>query len=293
MNSGTTANPCICCQSRIPVKLSCRQRGGTASLIGCAEFTSPSSPPKRYRRVEDSGSADGAQWTNSLCNGSPAGTDHCDYSGWRELAADGTLTFGGCTDCGAGCTPADIGCPTGFSDSCLVTWTISTTTAARITTTNCCVAGTQYRKDVADSLVVSISIEDTEANAITRLMAGAGATWTSWTPTGNGTLGTCLPQDCCKAQWQSRTTGFDLAYEEAQYRVVNYPLSLAGLTNYEIKVEIYRRMQGTSAIFTLYQTLSFPETTDIDGNFPSFDGDVPNDEGFETYSGAAYAILTP
>jgi len=137
---------------------------------------------------------------------------------------------------------------------------------------------------------IDLEDEDTDADAIARLLAGAGGIWSAWTPVGDGSGGTCLPFDCCDAQWQQRTTGFTLSYFESQFRCVNTPGTLEPLTNYTIKVQLSRRVQGSSAPFTLYTTLEFPITTDASGDFPSFDGDVTNDVGFDTYVSDSFAV---
>lgn len=128
----------------------------------------------------------------------------------------------------------------------------------------------------------TLSNEDTEANAIARLMAGAAGTWTSWTPTGDGTGGTCLPGTCCLARWEERETGFDFAYQDAEWRVQRTGLTPS--TTYTLKVELWRRPFGTGS-FALYGVQYFTAMTDGAGDLDA-DGPVDNEMGFETYAGA-------
>lgn len=297
MSSGQTENPCICCQQHLVVQMNCRQRGGAASLIGCSEITSPSTPPRKFRRGDAAGTTVTDSWNSPGCSGPPDGTVTCVNDGRfiQYDAATGVPTEGGWQVCngvnnffGLTCVSP---CPT---NDCLATWGCTPTTAARSTTGACCpIGGGVFDKGRSDSLTYTFSDEDLETDAIARLLAGAGGTWGAWIETGNGAGGTCLPQSCCLAQWGTRTTGFSFAYNEDQFQIVSIPGSLAPLTNYIIKVQIFRRVASSPAPFDLFETLEFPITTDGAGNFATFEGDVPNDEGFQTYSGAAFAVVAP
>jgi len=294
--SGTTDNPCVCCAGLIPISMLCRQRGGTASLVGCSAYTSPSSPPKKYRRAQLSGSSTSDEWTNQFCSGPfDAGTVTCVYTGFIQYdAGTGLPTTGGSTVCNG--VPIGTGAACGtFAEQCNVTYTYTPTTATRVDTANCCIQPNgNYLKSraSAESFVATLSDEDTNDDAIARLLAGAGGTWGGWSATANDGSA-CAPSVCCLAQWSIRTTGFDIAYNEAQFRVDGTSAGLTPLTNYTIKVDIYRRVSGSLGAYTLFETQDFPITTDADGNFAFFDGDVPNDEGFQTFSSRAYAVLAP
>lgn len=56
MPSITTPDPCACCNAAGTAKLECRNKGGVATIQGYTEFTSPSTPPKKYRKKTLSGS---------------------------------------------------------------------------------------------------------------------------------------------------------------------------------------------------------------------------------------------
>lgn len=324
MSSGTTELPCICCAERINIKRSCRNRGGTASLCGTPEWTSPSTPPKKYLTRSVVGDVCVLGWSAppDVCSGNCGNVSRRTWSGECETdptnctetnsfeLLQGVQVVPTC-DCSAvvqtvAPQPAcDLVPPGGVIFTTAAGGTGNYTDIAnqinwtRTYAGNCegplgvCPGINCSMRQTIGSMTLALADEDTDENAIARLLAGDGGIWSDWTLVGDGTGDTCLPWVCCLADWQSRTTGFDIDYHEAQVRLVNYPLSLEGLTAYEIKVDIYRRVQGSSGTFLLYQTLTYPETTDIDGDFPAFDIDVPNDEGFETYAGAAYAILSP
>lgn len=291
MSSGTTENACACCATRIPVKMLCRQRGGGASIIGCPEFVSPSMPPKAYRRSQLSGSRQSTSYTDVDCSiRSDFPVVTCTYAGWGQYdAATGLFSFGGDNECNGSVTSTGAGC-TPFASACLDSASTTQTTNTTTSTGACCLAAGLHLKSTGGSLVNTLSEEDTEADAIARLLAGAGGAWGAWNETGDGSHGTCLPQDCCKAQWQVRTTStFTFAYNEDQFRCVDYPGTLLPSTNYTVKVEIWRRPGGVGP-FVLYQTLEFSISTDGSGDFAQFDGDVPNARGFESAALTAYAM---
>lgn len=292
--SSTTPTTCLCCGTAEAATLKCRYRGGTGTLIGCSEFTSPSSPPKKYRRITNSGSATSKYWSNSSCSGAEIGGDTvtCNYSGWGQYdKTTGTLTQGGSTVCNGGTMSTGQTCTGTHADACDSYWLNTPTVLSRLSTGACCNAGGGlYGKETADTLQQTLSDEDLESDAIARLLAGGGGTWSSWTTVGDGTGGTCVATTCCRAQYEQRTTLFTFAYNEAQFRV-----ELGGLTPstlYYTHVEIYRRVQGSGGSFTHYSTIILSATTDGSGNF-SVDGDVPNDEGYESYAASATVIIPP
>jgi hypothetical protein len=82
------------------------------------------------------------------------------------------------------------------------------------------------------------------------------------------------------ARWQNRTSGFNLVYQEAQWRLVF--TGLAASTAYAVQVKMYRRTYGTGG-YTLYQTQTAQGTSDGSGNL-TLSGDVPNAYGYETYA---------
>ena len=127
--------------------------------------------------------------------------------------------------------------------------------------------------DAQGATIEQLTNEDTESDAITRLLAGSS--WSAWA--GGIQL----------AQYEQRTSGFSFAYQDAEYRA-----RLAGLTpltTYNADIQIYRRVYGTGA-YVLYQVITISGTTDGGGNFSEI-GSVPNDPGYQTY--AYSAIIYP
>lgn len=290
--SVTTTKPCKCCSTGIPAKMECRQRGGTASLVGCPEIVNTSTPPRSYRHGTINGSTESRNYGLNPCF-STYGTSICNYSGTTQYdKATGVVTYGGVNECdgvtfGVG-VPCYAGCPSSCTEVFSCTQTGWTTAPSGV----CCYNGANYILTVNAARTAVFDDEDLESDAVARLLAGAGGTWGSWNLTGDGVSG-CLPQICCLAQWQTRTTGFSFAYNEGQFRISNSSGSLAPSSNYNCKVKIYRRVSGVVGPFFLYQTLVFPVTTDGSGDIAPFAGDVPNDQGFETYSGSAGFFLAP
>lgn len=124
----------------------------------------------------------------------------------------------------------------------------------------------------------TLSDMDTEADAAARLLNGIPpfqppAVWSDW-----GT-------SACVAQWQERTafTGPNFQYTQAEWRVVR--TGLTPVHSYRVDVPIYRRAYGTGD-YVLYQTVSTVVVTNGSGAF-TVSAYVPNDEGYQSYAGAA------
>lgn len=319
MSSGTTTNPCKCCSHRVPVKLSCRTRAGTGTLCGFSEYyhpitllPAPSVPPRKYR-------------TQTLGQVAPGGYARCNYlvvgctgtapvQQWDSLS--GTYKYSA-TDCSETNTQFDtvksynsapavcsergavnpilsrsldhtVGVPPDFG---LVEINIPHATSF-VTQTSYLFDGNGFcnaNQGESGNVILLLSDEDTEATAAAR----SSATWSGWTVTGDGTGGTCLAPTCCLAFIDLRTSGFTFTFQSAQFRVVDFPGTLLPGANYDIHVEIYRRVRGSGLPFVLYETLVFPVTTDGSGDFAQFDGDVPNDPAFDSYSSSAFAVPSP
>lgn len=65
--TATTSTPCPCCNCK-STPLLCRTKGGVAEMCGEAEFTTPSSPPKKFRRKETSGTMNLGEFSTADCN---------------------------------------------------------------------------------------------------------------------------------------------------------------------------------------------------------------------------------
>jgi hypothetical protein len=110
-----------------------------------------------------------------------------------------------------------------------------------------------WRKLTASSITDTLSVEDTDADAVTRLLA-TSPSWTSWSAAAS------LP--AAAADYDARTTGFTFDYEQTQLRA-NYTGMPAGWP-FKVKVRIAKVDQTTSAVSTV-QTLNFNPTADGSG----------------------------
>lgn len=317
--ASTTTLPCKCCDLEIPVKMSCRTRSGTQTLCGFSEYHHPvtflpaaSVPPKKYRTQTLGQVAAGGygkcNYPTPVCSGITDGNQD-----WRTIS--GTYKYSQTTCAETNTQEMTVLQYHGVPAVCLPQGSPTTTplnhqvgvlpsfgvvemdvphAANFVTRTTFLWDGDGYcfgQQGESGNLIILLSDEDTETDAIARAIDA----WTGWTVTGDGSgvPATCFPWVCCLATTELRVSGFSFLYQSAQYRIVNYPSTLLPSTNYTISVLIYRKIRGSADPFVLYQTLTFPVTTDALGDFPSFDGNVPNDPGFDTYSGSAFARHSP
>lgn len=297
--SATTATACQCCGT--PGTLECRTRGGTATLVGHDEFTSPSTPPKKYRDMSVSGYWATCDYSGFGCTGHVdanrmeyAGT--CNYSATTGSATNTfNRKYGVNTDCNTPPTTSAYDNPlcerpytpdTGSNGDYPSIATITTSGLTRKwdyengTWAPCTQAGGVYRTWHGEVDWV-LSTEDTEADAIARLVAGTS--WGSWLTVGGG----CSLPACCLANYEPRTAGFSFAYQEAQLRVTASGLTPS--TNYDAVVPIYRRTYGSGS-YAVYELLIVSGTTDGSGNF-SVTTDVPNARGYDSYAGSPIVVL--
>jgi hypothetical protein len=125
-----------------------------------------------------------------------------------------------------------------------------------------------YHKTIVDTLDITLSDEDTEQDAINRMILNSG--WSDWIPDGQ-----------CIASREARTTGYTFDVAAAQFQIVATGVTPGFVVTAE--VPIYRRAIGGGA-FTLYQTITYEETANGSG-VATIETDVPNDPGFESYAG--------
>lgn len=140
-----------------------------------------------------------------------------------------------------------------------------------------------YEK-VQGELTEELSDEDTEADAIARLLASDDGAWSSWRVVGDGTGGTCVNPACCTALIEARGDSASFLYQESQWRVTKGGLTPSAA--YEAHVAIWRREYGSLGPYIKYATMIVPGTANGSGNI-QIDGTVPNDAGYETYAAAA------
>jgi hypothetical protein len=174
------------------------------------------------------------------------------------------------------------------SDYCIgagATTETKTATTRTLTGNNTCVLSARTYDDpfpyvkVVGTVTETLSDEDTETDAIGRLLAGAGGVWGSWNPVGDGTGGTCLPSACCLTSYQIRTSGDSFAYEEAQWKAEWASLQPSPM--YFTQLHVMRRVYGINP-YVAYQTMLISGTSDALGNLELI-VDVPNLRGYDTY----------
>ncbi len=259
-----TIGPCAgCCDNPcVGGALSCIIAGGTACLCGYNEFVSPSTPPRRYRRLTQDNTQNFTHYSFDTCSDSPDPRS-CTLSGVGQYDPDTCeLVVTGSNNCG--------GVVLGpFLDSCGIKATTTQTLSTQaMDGSPCCAAGiiASFRyTSVTGS--AELDDEDTEDDAIRRLMSGA-----SW--------GSCSGSPCCLAQWEARTAGFCFAYQEAIWTVV--ASGLVPGKNYKIPVDFYDRVFGVGP-YTLFQHLLVEVEADNFGNAVA-SGFVPNQRGYQTYA---------
>jgi hypothetical protein len=295
------ANATCASETVVTVGMSCRTRGGTASLIGFSEFASPSTPPKKYRIKTWTGRHDRCNYsTQANCNaGTPIqGSD----ASIRTLVCTYNKTTGALTSTGSIVTNQNLGvCPAttvistiydcsldflgGNQNTDNFTYTVTQTQINETGIPGCTFHGVVWTKDPVSTLQEQLTDEDTETDAISRLLAGAGGTWSSWTVTGNGSGGTCIPSSCCLSRYEQRTTGFGFVYQEAQFQINQ--TGLVANTPYNVSVDLWRRAFGTGS-FAFWKTITVAGTTDSSGVLFIDQQSVPIDVGFETYAATAH-----
>jgi hypothetical protein len=248
--SGT---PDDCCVEIPSCALTYQKKGGSASLCGFSEYTTPSTPPKKYRKQSIAGGAVGCEYiyTNS-CAAYVKGYGYSGYLGWTgskeysqaSCAITNTQSVSGsqsnpASDCGSDGTtvsgtitasdpfegnlvsalnpsiPPSSGGPTTTVSPTNKTWTYP---------------GICYSTIKNSGYVeMGLSIEDTQDDAISRENAGIG----SWTP---------CTSDCYN--YTETRTGFSFGYQTIQYKITAEPTTLGA--TYEATLNVQRRAHGTS-----------------------------------------------
>jgi hypothetical protein len=262
-----------CQEVEASIILSSKTVTGEASLIGCAEFAA-STPPRYYRRAEESGSlwADFSQSFVEDCSGTPQSTTTVIYGSFVQYDPDtGVPSQGGLTtlNTGGGANPVvgyTVTCgpfedcpichdPVGDGVNCIAS--IASPTVAHRTNQpgTCCqeltvLSSVLYSYNNFGEQTKTLSDEDTEADAITRLLAANP--FGGWVECASFTSPNETPISC------SPTT-----YTERVARTFNYTKSqnkveISGLTpgvEYLVSAEITRTDLATmvSEVSAYYQ----------------------------------------
>ncbi len=267
--------------------LQCQSKGGIGTLIGFSEFTSPSTPPKKYLNIEIDYDFLGCVFSSGNPTCAPQGNVF--IGSYHNINANGgydattaVFTPASAKACGTvgdpcvaheiGCSPFDVVNPPGSADGPNVVKTVDTQTQQVWEAIEGCHVGAESLPTTATGgFSQEISNEDTEENAIIR--ANAPQEWAS---------SNCLSAPAFMTQ---RTTGFTFEYNHVQSRV-----HLSGLINhhtYDVTTFFYRRAQGSTGpwIFFSLNTQGVTvlvENGDDPDNLDTEWVDVPNEPDFET-----------
>ena len=226
----------------------CRTRGGTATLVGKNEFDGfvTTSAPKRFRRVDVSGGGSSDVYSASDC---------ATYTGNVATAFSGNYTWNALTGATTNATVAQpyvdgvAGTPTTVSitqtspiDTPVCDFDRVYTQKSRTVIGNqdCCPStGSNYVKSSGTWRQV-LSDEDTEEDAIARVIAGLIASPPSADPDGWSDFGLCngdgtLP--CCTSEWALRPSSYSFDYNEAEFQINATGLNAAGFSVVVVKIK--------------------------------------------------------
>ena len=239
-----------------------RSRGGTASLIGFSEYGTASTPAKKY--LVQTYTSDRARCSrNTNCAGSIQGSDSfignevCTYNVTTgALTSTGSTvnrqTFGSCPATSITSTVAAIcsrtGLDAGYSGAF---WNYTTQTQTSLITAagSCGINESGYYSTPSGGQTLTLTSEDTDATAITRLLA-TSPSWSSWTSA-------TLPGAACSHT--ARTTGFSFTYGEAELKVnvTGFPAAFV----FTLRAQIVRIDTATSEL-SLVATQDYLTTAD-------------------------------
>ena len=283
--AGSNCLPC-CNGTANYINVDCRTIGGTASMCGFTEYTSPSTPPKYYLIETLSGSDTICGWFNpdTTCSAAQPNvvTAHdftgaitynaanCSYVNTKSRATGTTGATSG-TPCVHIATSGSTALGPGFFG-----FTVSVCAYSDITTQTrndrtydgvCCPVGAPASgRTVTGTVSSQLSNEDTDANAIARLLASSN--YSAWAN---------LSVPSCSSNYQARSSN-SFTYQEAQYRA---NVSAANTHAYTLMAELWRAPSGFSN-YALYSYQITPFTTNATG-FASVIANVPVTQGYSTY----------
>ncbi len=286
-----------------PAVLRCRTRGGTATLCGISEYVTPSTPPKKYRTQTAAGDQTScAQWSANPpppCAPPNYYRVNDNYSGAYNYNAttcaqsnNGLRTRTETTafpNPPVGCSTA-APCPLFVGTAVLnVVWAPISSGVFLYTVTptqqawqyaGCGIVGIPSDNITRLGLVTStLSNEDQESDAITRLLAGTA--WSAWGTVGGG----CVNPACCLSSWEARVAGFSFVYQESEFEVSLGGGVLLPDTTYCVGVDVYVSTYG-SGVWVLQSTRNYFTDSDGAGNL-LFSDAVPSARG------ASYYVANP
>ena len=261
------------------------KRGASLTLIGHAEFASPSSPPMFYRRKTWSGQDVVQNYVDASCV-TPTGTPCTVYESgayaWNAAGAlienDGQYAHGSpCNPAGTTAHGVNDG-PYNWASVAIETKT-QTTWALSVGTCHAgACGGSNCKSTAATTSAATLTEPDSEADAIARWLATSPA----W-----GGYSTCQSSTWCMARFQQRTTAA-FNYQECTYNITKSGLT-AGKP-YVVTIDVYRSAYGAGSYSKLY-TLSWNVNADGGGNIAINNLTVPNLIGYDTYVTNALVLL--
>jgi hypothetical protein len=265
----TRIKPCGCsdcagqvnaCNCGIACGLICRSKTASANICGFSEFADISNPPKKYRRLTNSGSiVDRTFMHDTNCGGSADDTLTHNYSGAGIVNKDTCVID--CTSITEGtCGPVN---GTGFDT---VTQTATTSTA----TGNGCFQNVGGRPSFSRDGVWTNTLteEDTEDDAEARAIASM-PTWTA-----------CSGCDC--TSWRTDRSGTTTTTFGFQHVQTKCQWTAIIGQSYHVTIRYGRRLLGSSGPFLdLGMTSEVTITADVIAETTDWI-DVPNGAGWET-----------
>lgn len=243
-----------------------RTKGGTATLIGLDEYTDTSTPPRKYRKRTLSGRLMAKGWSSGGCGGTLAAHGQDEWAGTVSYdAVTGTMTdtttrtrtvFLGTGSSGTLAAGGSIDAAFAPYEDTMVTTRLS----RYITNPQNCLINplglggeTSFvRREETPTNREDLSEEDTEADARSRLLAGAS--WSSWSSA-------TLP--AAAADYTARTSGFTFTYETTELRA-NYTGLPADWT-FAVRVRVAAVNLATGAVNTAFLA-DFPCTSNGSGD---------------------------
>ncbi len=260
-----------------------RTKGGTANVCGYSEYTTPSTPPKKYRLLTLSGAQDFQHFPFGVtdCSGAPdcrvnfAYSGTCTYDSSTCVVANSggqyviSRSIGACIGIAPdGTYPT---CSIGSASVLLGDVEVLTKTTRQITCPGfpCYDSGLESASRTVSDKKETLSVEDTDSDAITRLMAASSYTGYS----------TAVAIGDAKSQYQQRTTTFNFTYQYAQYLLTKSGLTPSTL--YNGSATIFRRLWGSSDPWVFVSTVLVSGTTSGGGVFTFGPFDLPIAAGYE------------
>lgn len=231
------------------ITMQCESQSGSATLCGYSEYTTPSVPPKKYRRRTLSGGSQAILYSDAGC-ATPSCTSDYAFSGFCEYSADdcaiapgGTLDVtasGGACGGNASYPQCDIGVTyVAGGDS-----EVLTPTTRGFTNDLVCHPGVglaSFKRPSQTTALETLSVEATEDEAIARAVKTPGAS--------------------CTAFKESRGAGdFTFLFRTVAITVNCFNLNIG--TEYTVRVDVLEENYGGGSPVTTTRQYTFTATSE-------------------------------